>query len=113
MSSIDKTIGILKRALMESVYIGDATVNLFEQIIRRHTVTERLSAYGPPTLEEQLQSAKSLDLSAGKGVGVSRKLLEYQQSLVYILGNLSLHLGVFTIIQSQGDFHFPTLRAGL
>lgn len=93
MKALDKGIGILKRALMESVYIGDATANLCEQIIRRHCSAENLSAYGPPTPKQLLQSAKSLDLSAGKGAGVSRKLLEYQQSLVNVVGNLSLHLG--------------------
>jgi hypothetical protein len=89
---LDKAIGIHKRALMEAVFIGDATANLKEQLVRRHCTAENLSASGPPTLEEVLQSARSLDLSAGKGIGVSRKLLEYQQSLVNILGNLSLHL---------------------
>jgi len=90
---LDKAIGILKRALLESVYIGDATVNLLEQVIRRHCTAERLSSFGPPTFKELLDSAKTLDLAGGKGSIISRKLFEYQQSLINVLGNLSLHLG--------------------
>jgi hypothetical protein len=87
---LDKAIGIFKRALLESVFIGDATVNLFEQLVRHRCTAEALSALGPPTLEEILISARHL---AGVGRTFARKVIEYQNSLVNILGNLALNLG--------------------
>ncbi|MBU0515259.1 MAG: hypothetical protein KJ621_10860 [Proteobacteria bacterium] len=87
---LDKAIGFFKRALLESVFIGDATVNLFEQLVRHRCTAEMLSALGPPILEEILVSARHL---AGVGRTFARKVVEYQNSLVNILGNLSLNLG--------------------
>jgi hypothetical protein len=90
---LDKATGIFKRGLLESTYIGDATVNLLEQVIRRLCTKEKLSTLGPPPLGQILNALKNIDLSQGKSKAFSRKLLEYQHSLLNVLGNVSLNLG--------------------
>lgn len=90
---LDKSIGILKRALMESVFIGDLTVNLLEQVIRNRCTAEKLAGLGPPTLYEILQIGKNPGLCRANSQVMSRKLIESQQSMINAVGNLSLNLG--------------------
>jgi len=87
---LDKAIGLLKRALMEAAYVGDATVNLSEQLIRQRCTAEKLAALGPPTLADMVSQARHLE---SRGTSYSRKVVEYQGSLLNCLGNLSLNLG--------------------
>jgi len=89
---LDEILGALKRALMESQFIGAQSVNLLEKVIRRRCTTEKLSALGPPTLKEILYNIRKLGEEKGKGRGGWGKGIEYLNSLQNIMENISVNL---------------------
>lgn len=89
---LDEALGNLKRALMESQFIGAQPVNLLEKVIRRRCTAEKLGALGPPSVKEILYNIRKLEEERGKGRGAWGKGMEYLHSLINILENLSQNL---------------------
>ncbi len=87
---LDSAIGGFKQAKMDAVFVGDAPSNLWEVLTRNLCTKEKLAVFGPPSLSRMLRAAK--DRNVGVGKVFSRKVVEYQHSLINILGNLSQNL---------------------